>query len=61
MTTTTLKKIRDLIEKHSNIEEVKEGGITMYSFIDKETGENNGSIQDVEEIPIELVMLPDLA
>lgn len=42
---TTLKKIRDLIEEHSDIIEEKQGGITMYSFIDKETGETNGSIQ----------------
>ena len=42
---TTLNKIRNLIEEHNKIIEEKQGGITMYTFIDKETGDNNGNIQ----------------
>ena len=41
----TFKKIKQLVELTNEIVEEQQNEITMYTFIDKETGETNGHVQ----------------
>jgi len=41
----TFKKIKNLVELTNDIIEEKQNEITMYTFIDKATGETNGHVQ----------------